>query len=523
MKKMLKKVISMLIVICLMMGIANIPVYAGANTVSAAKTTDAVLSKTYVTPAQALKKTVKSSAKATAKATAKKVKAIDKTTKKKAAKKVAKKTVSLTAKITKKYTKKGLTVLKKLANKLGLKLKTVYNKFIKMGVTKTQLNKVRPILIKLMNKGEDFVCCSSLAVAKYLGIGKNFAALQNLAADISIDANRFVKAHKNGFTGTYTNAEEKTLKKNGVKQVESINATLKDVMNLKKGQKALVYVDCYDKKGNDTGGHGITIERQKNGKYAVYDILINNGNKIIYNTKEFKKFLQGKSAKGKTEYGKNITKTKYLDSTDGKIRYKFIGGVDKGKIYITIDSSKFIDSTLKKLANKSYSIINKLLNNKNVSSLAKKWLKKAKTLVKKLLNGGKNYYDKQILLDKAASLIQQISKKNTSMISLITSSNSIFSSLQKLFKNNFMYKVYNKYGEGGLNVIIELSKRYNLSQKVVYNQFVNNKVTKTQMEKVSADLVRYTKEGWEVLDSAFGEGYTEVENALVSIKQLLKK
>ena len=69
MKKMLKKVVSMLVVACLMMTIANIPAYAKVSTISTVKTTDAVLSKAYVTPSQAAKNALKS-AKPTAKVAA---------------------------------------------------------------------------------------------------------------------------------------------------------------------------------------------------------------------------------------------------------------------------------------------------------------------------------------------------------------------------------------------------------------------------------------------------------------------
>jgi len=143
MKVIIKKVISMLITTCLVITIANIPLYAKATTISTVKTTNAVLSKTYVT--------VKESAKSSTK----------KTTKPTAAKK-AKKTNISTKTIIKKYGKKGLSLLKKLAGKLKLSLNTVYNKFVKFGVTKKQINKVYSTIVKQIKKGVGFVNCPHL-------------------------------------------------------------------------------------------------------------------------------------------------------------------------------------------------------------------------------------------------------------------------------------------------------------------------------------------------------------------------
>ena len=508
MKKMLKKVISMLIVICLMIGIANIPVYAKVNSISATKTTtDAVLSKTYVTPSQAAKKATATTKPASTK----------KTTAKKATstKKPAAKAVSLTSKIIKKYTKKGLIALKALANKLGLKLKTVYNSFVKMGVTKAQIKKVSSLVLKLIKKGENFVNCAALAVSKYLNISKQLAAVKNLAADISIDANRFVSSHKNGFIGTYKDAQVKTLQKSGVKKAEEIQVKLSDLMNLKKGQKALVSIDCYKRNGQNSGGHAITIEREKNGKYAVYDILINGGNKIIYTAKEFKKFLNGKSAKGKTAYGKSITKPTYLSSEDGAIRYNFISN---GKISIRTDSSKFIDSNLKSLANKNYSLINKLLKKSGLSSVAKTWLTKAKALVKSTLNGSKKYSEKESLLGIAYSLLGQVSKAGVSVMSLAAGTTSIFSSLKSLLKNNFTYKVYNKYGEDGVNVVSAISKKYNLNKNTVYNTFVNNKITKENMRYIAYSVLDDIKNGKDIFRWRYAD--ENINKAMAAIKIL---
>ena len=56
-KNYFKQAISLLITVCLIVGIANIPAYAGATAISATKTTDAILSEPYYTPAQLTKET----------------------------------------------------------------------------------------------------------------------------------------------------------------------------------------------------------------------------------------------------------------------------------------------------------------------------------------------------------------------------------------------------------------------------------------------------------------------------------
>ena len=71
MKQILKKVLSMLVAVCLVVAVANIPAYAGATAISTTKTTDAVLSKTYTTPAAAVKTTTAKTT--TTKTTAKKI------------------------------------------------------------------------------------------------------------------------------------------------------------------------------------------------------------------------------------------------------------------------------------------------------------------------------------------------------------------------------------------------------------------------------------------------------------------
>jgi len=68
---------------------------------------------------------------------------------------------------------------------------------------------------------------------------------------------------------------------------------------MKKGTKILVNADCYTKQGYKNGCHAITITREKNGKYGVYDVLVNGGNKVVYTKAQLKSCLTDKVQKEK--------------------------------------------------------------------------------------------------------------------------------------------------------------------------------------------------------------------------------
>ncbi|WP_413853080.1 hypothetical protein [Candidatus Ruminimicrobium bovinum] len=522
-QKMFRKAVSMIVAVCLMVGISNIPVYAGAVAISPTKTTDAVLSQPYYTPSQIVKK-----ASGKPKTTV---------TKKKA------KTVSLTTQITNKYTKKGLQALQAFANRVGLTLKTVYNAFVKMGVTKTQMKKVASNMLRLINKGENFVCCASLAVGAYLNISRYLAAVYNLAGDIACGAfNSSTKA----FNGTGYGSTL-AIQKNGYKNAKDYNIKTKDfISGLDKGQKAMLNVECYNSKGTFVASHALTVKREKDGKYSVYDILINGGNKITYTATEFKKFLNGKSAKGKTSSGRTITKPVYLNSEYSYLRYKFTD--TDGTMFVTTHSKDIAQAAFKttpayKYMKDSLSIINKLLKQKGVSSLAKTWLKKAKNLVNSYMNNSKSYQDKYSFGHKMLSSMKKIAEEKASILSLVKYSsyskkNTIYHvvyPLRTVLKNNITYKIYTKYGEDGINLIEEFSKDYKLKEADVYNIFVKNKVTKKQIEN-HFDYLRYLMykmaNGFEIFNDSFehdiyndsfiksGDG---IKESLKEIKQLLGK
>ena len=494
MKTMLKKVISMLIAVCLMVGVANIPVYAAVSATAPIKTTETVLSKPYSTPAQLAKQVSATTVVNAAKTTS------TKTTKSKAT------TTSLNTTIINKYGKTGLTVLKQLASKVNLALQTVYNSFVKMGVNGDQMNKVSSTLINLMNKGETFKNCAALAVAKYLNISHSLAAVQDLAADISIDVERFVKSNSKVFTGTYGDAELKVLVKNGCKNMGDYECKLKDFTSrLKVGQKAIVHVTCYG-----GGGHAITVVREKNG-FAVYDINKNNGNKVVYTKAQFEKLMKGSSYYYATSNGEmsiiaDTTKiiSSYVSNLYNKsisIIKKFLQNktvkkwLSKEKTLITkIINNNKTNGTKEQLLEKEFSILNSynksislistLLKKKGISNTVKKWLNNAKILIDKTIGSNKSNSVKQKWLDKVNSALKTISNQKVSMLSLVKQTVSgVFSSLKNILKNNLTYKIYTKYGNNGINLISEFAKKYNLKQETIYNKFEKEGITKNQISE----------------------------------------
>ena len=528
-QKMFRKAVSMIIAVCLMVGIANIPVYAGISATVPVKTTNAVLGKTYYTPAQAVKK-----ATATKKPTAKKTTAKKAT----ATKKPAAKAVSLTSQIISKYTKKGLTALKAVANKLGFSLKTTYKQFVRYGVKKTDMKKVSNTLIKLVNRGVIFANCASLAVSKYLGINRNFAALQNLAADIAKYVEGFVKDYSNETKIIGSGSMNIVLQKNGHKEAQNYEISLKSFMNnLKKGENVILTTACYNRNGQHISSHAITIRKEKNGKYGVFDTLLNGGEEVIYTEAEFKKFMNGKSAKGKTSSGRSITKpVYYTNTTSGVIRYK---PIESGKISVLTDSKSismvyFKTTEAYKYMQKAISVADKLLNKKGISGLAKTWLKKFKTLINDCIKSSKSYLDKFLFAYNVHRTIQKIAEEKASILSLAKYSSysgknfiyHVVYPLRTVLKNNITYKIYTKYGEAGVNLIEDFSKDYKLKETDVYNIFVKNKVTKTQIE----DQVNHLRSimyrmvnGFDVFNDSLVASNENIKKALTEIKKLLNK
>ena len=509
-KEIIKKIISTLLTVTLLIGMVNIPVYAKKSDVLKSKTINSVLPKKYYTPKQIVKNSKKST-KTTKKANTKKVKA----------KKTVKKKVSLTNKIIKKYTKKGLKALQALAKKFKIKLKTVYKQFVKYGVTKAQMKKVSSLLIKLVNRGVIFENCVSLAVSKYLGISRKSAALQNLAAHISIDENNFVSnySHEKKVIGTLTYAYLKVLQKNGHKKAYKAEYKLNFFMkNLKVGEKAILLLTGYNTKNEKTNTHVVTVVREKKG-YAVYNTLIDNGKKVLYTPAEFKKLMNGKRAIGKTVSGKKIkTKTVFNTSKYGKHYYKVIN--DNGKIEMTTDSvnlkkAEFISAY--NLKGQSSAAINKLYN-----IYTKEYGKEVVDIIcgfSKKFNLKLNSPQINKLFDIYARYTPEEGKK---VIGIIIKLSEKFNLNPGSPTINKLYNIYTKdHGEQVTDLICGLSKKFNLDPITVYNQFVNNNVSNEDMQVICVGILKDIENN--VNDIGFWISKdSNIYKALDAIKKLAK-
>ena len=143
-------------------------------------------------------------------------------------------------------------------------------------------------------------------------------------------------------------------------------------------------------------------------------------------------------------------------------------------------------------------------------------------MIKNVLNSSKSDSDKYFSMWTANSLLGDVKKAGATLLSVIKSSTSnfykFFSPLKSILKNNLTYKMYNKYGEGGIKAISAIAKKFNLSQSTVYNIFVNNKVTKNQMDLIYDSIVYSLKDGdffsWQY-------AYSSVNNSMAAIKKLV--
>ena len=98
----------------------------------------------------------------------------------------------------------------------------------------------------------------------------------------------------------------------------------------------------------------------------------------------------------------------------------------------------------------------------------------------------------------------------------------VFSSIKSALKNNLTYKIYSKYGQSGMDLINKISSKYKLSKTTVYNAFVNNGVTKKQMEN-DAYLIVYQIENNENIFSDPWTSSNNIKKALAAIKKLVDK
>lgn len=277
-------------------------------------------------------------------------------------------------------------------------------------------------------------------------------------------------------------AAEKTIKKpTSSKKNTKYAVELKDfITSFKKGEKAVLDVR------NSKGATTITVTKEKNGSYGVIDKNINGGEKVVYTASQFKKLMKGEKIEitiKDAKTGKKIKEgVKYNKATVAGLLSLSTNSKEVLKKSVEIKVIKYTpttESSVKNLAKKDISIINKLLKNKAISKLAKTWLTKAKTVIEGITKSNKHVYTKYSLLDDVLNSIKKISNAKCSALSLTKETvKGVFSSLKAVLKNDITYQIYNKYGEKGVNLINLFSEKTKLSQKEIYNIFLKNGITK---------------------------------------------
>ena len=88
-------------------------------------------------------------------------------------------------------------------------------------------------------------------------------------------------------------------------------------------------------------------------------------------------------------------------------------------------------------------------------------------------------------------------------------------------EKNISYKIYTKYGAAGADVINEISQKYNISQTDTYNQFLNNGVTKEEMDFIAGYILNNLNGGGNFFNWRYR--YSSINNALAAIKELVEK
>ena len=450
-KGIIKKLISMLITACLMITIANIPVYAGAKAISAVKTTDAVLSqKNYYTPKQVTKKTVKKSATANT-STAKKFSATKSKTSQIQIKNIAnqslkiintllnKKTISSLAK---KWLKKAKTLINSIKN--GKKTNTVkYKNLIKILASLKAIKKEKGSILPIIKQ----TVASGSALSSLKKVLKN-----------NIKYKIYTKYGDEGI-----NIIGIISKKYNLKEEDVYNAFVKSGTTKKEMKEYSVNLIILM-------GHGIDIFGWINPPKSIKKAL----EKI-------------KNLVDKANENNNDTKTENINDNDGSNN-------DKN----TTNENNTTEKPYQQNLNESNNIINNLLSNEDTSELAKSWLQAAQTKIDEVINGNGTDEQKQEFINKALKSLENIKNEKASVPVLIQeiSSDSVFSSLSEFFEPDTLNQIYNEYGETGVNVISQLANKLSMLKDEVFNIF--NKVigvTKEQMEKAGSVILGLLKKG----------------------------
>jgi len=372
-------------------------------------------------------------------------------------------------KIFKDYGGNVFKVFSGLAKVLNFTVDFVKDMFVdQMGVKKDDMIKVAPTLLTLINREVNFVNCASNVVSKFLGISRPLAALMNLAADISINVDRFIENFKNvtSLIPTYTDAISKALQNNGYKNIRYLNVSLHDIMNSKEGTKFVVYINAYtyDKENEKHNvGHFINIIKGKDNKFSVSDNLTNKGEYITYTAEEFEKFMKGETAKGTTTKGESITVDNKYNTTEGLIKYKRLNDNNEARVITNLTDLQA--KIYEKYGN--YGVV--------IENLAEKLNINPETIFNQFVSLGINeddmfiidlYFDDYKNETNCVSLMYEESKKYGYTQQVATALKSLID-----LSSNESLTIYKKYGEYA--VIIEfLTEKLNISQKTIDNKFI---------------------------------------------------
>ena len=175
----------------------------------------------------------------------------------------------------------------------------------------------------------------------------------------------------------------------------------------------------------------------------------------------------------------------------------------------------------------STALINNLKNNENTSNLAKSWLDAAQTTINEIANSDKDDAEKEELIANALASIQNVSNNNCSMEVLEQeSANGVFSSLQTtvLEKNTEYqnYQINNTYSAENVEVINSLTATSGLSKYQVFQQFKNAGVTDEKFAEVAATLTDKINGGETFTNTSTVAlaKYLNLNEKLVAVQQL---
>ena len=174
--------------------------------------------------------------------------------------------------------------------------------------------------------------------------------------------------------------------------------------------------------------------------------------------------------------------------------------------------------------NESTVLINNLLNNNNTSNLAKSWLNAAQNKINEIANSNKTDEEKEELINAALASIQNVSNSNCSIEVLEQESaeGGIFSSLQETVLNDNpdyqAYQIAKTYSEESIAIANTLSQKTGLSQSIILQQFAKAGVTNEQLAE-NADNIN--NGGNFVNNSAVAlSRVLNVDQKLIAVQQL---